>query len=120
MTVDIVNTEIRDHAHLMDAEGTSDIEPKKHHIKKLLFERGFECSNFHLTVWQLKKACEKYPYLLLRFAGGSVMGLNTKVAKLSDKKFKPRDKQLTMFIGFVPCDLNEYISNKKPFLNNKK
>ncbi len=36
MTIERKNTEIRDKKYLMDAEGTSDIEPKAEDIKSLL------------------------------------------------------------------------------------
>lgn len=49
MTVERKNTEIRDQQHLMDAEGTSDVEPKSEDIKMLLLSENWECSN--IDIW---------------------------------------------------------------------
>ena len=49
MTIERKNTEIRDKKHLMDAEGTSDIEPKAEDIKSLLRLENWECSN--IDIW---------------------------------------------------------------------
>jgi len=49
MTVERVNTEIRDLTpDLMVAEGTSDVEPKAEDIKLLLLSEKWECSNINI------------------------------------------------------------------------
>lgn len=69
-----------------------------------------------LTVGQLKKACDEFKYLLVRFPSGNKMGINTGVSRIATKKKTYNDFSLTDFIGFEPCSLNEYITHKHPFL----
>ena len=71
--------------------------------------------NNFLTVKQLKAACEKHPYILVRFASGYLMGVNSKVVKLIEKREAYPDDKLTGYIGFIPCDFQEYINCKHPF-----
>ena len=70
-----------------------------------------------LTVEQVRNACKKHKYLLLRFASGNQMGINTKVSDLALKRKTYHPKQETDFISYKPCGLNEYIEHKHVFLN---
>ena len=69
-----------------------------------------------LTVSKLRKACENYNYILVRNRLGDLTGINTKVAKIADKRKKYHGNQKTRFIGFLPCDFQTYISFKSGFL----
>jgi len=69
----------------------------------------------YLTIKQVRDACNKYPYLLLRESNGYVMGINSKVAFMGRNKHRDGNKK-TEFIGFRPCSLIEYIEYKHPFM----
>jgi len=43
-------------------------------------------------------------------------GLNSKIAPIAQKIKKHNDNELTDFVSFSPCDINEYISHKHPFM----
>jgi len=49
MTVTRLNTEIRDQAHEMWAEGCGDVDPLRSDIIKLLEDEGFEAKN--IDIW---------------------------------------------------------------------
>lgn len=69
-----------------------------------------------LTVKQLKKACIENNFILARFKSGVLMGVNTKVAMLGYKRKKYDDYQETCFVSFIPCNFQEYITFKHPYL----
>lgn len=71
-----------------------------------------------LSVKQLKEACKKHPYLLLRFKSGHQMGVNTKMAEIILKNKTYNDESKTSYVSFLPCDLNTYITNKHVFIKN--
>jgi len=73
-------------------------------------------SSRYLTVKQLNNACKKHPYILVRFASGYQMGINSKVAPIAQKRKKHDDNELTEFVSFLPCDINTYITHKHPFM----
>lgn len=68
-----------------------------------------------LTVGQLREACSANPYILVRFYDGDLMGINSKVVPIINKRRKYEDGQSTQFIGFIPCDFNTYITHKRPY-----
>jgi len=71
----------------------------------------------YMTVAQLGKACENHKYLLLRFASGYLMGINCRIKPICIRRNgKHPDNMETDYIGFIPCDLNEYITHKHPFM----
>jgi len=72
--------------------------------------------NRYLTVKELTAALKKHPYILARFRSGYKMGLNSKIAPIAQKIKKHNDNELTDFVSFSPCDINEYISHKHPFM----
>ncbi len=63
---------------------------------------------------QIRKACEKNKYLLLRLYSGYQMGINCKVIDFQIKK--NHGNQETDYISYRPCGFMEYISNKHPFI----
>ena len=69
----------------------------------------------NLTVKQLKKACNKYPYLLIRTEEYALVGMNSGLANIGENKVR-FDDQLTKAVSYIPCSLMEYISNKTPFI----
>ena len=69
-----------------------------------------------MTVKSLKEACKKHPYILLRFASGYQMGINSKIAHIALKLNGYDDNQLTDFVSFLPCSFYDYISHKAPFM----
>lgn len=70
----------------------------------------------YLTIKLVLQACEKHPYLLLRFESGHQMAINSRVASLAMKRRKYPKHKKTDFIGFEPCDFHQYISRKHPFI----
>jgi len=77
---------------------------------------GGAVSARYLTVKQLNEACKKHPYILARFGSGYQMGINSKIAPIAQKIKKHNDNELTNFVSFLPCDINQYISHKHPFI----
>ena len=71
---------------------------------------------YYLTVKQIDDACKKHPYILARFASGHQMGINSKVAAMARQRQRYNDNALTRFVGFTPCDFNNYITHKHPFI----
>lgn len=68
----------------------------------------------YLSPKQLEQAMLKHPYLLLRFASGYQMGINSKILPILKRNMKKNVTE-TAFVSFQPCDLNEYITHKHPF-----
>jgi hypothetical protein len=79
-------------------------------------KKVFSISSRYLTVNQLNNACKKHPYILVLFASGYQMGINSKVAPIAQKRKKYNDNDLTAFVSFLPCDINTYITHKHPFM----
>ena len=77
---------------------------------KTVLQAGF------LTVSKLRKACKNYNYILVRNKLGDLIGINTKIAKIADKRKKYHGNQKTRYISFLPCDFQTYISFKTGFL----
>lgn len=67
-----------------------------------------------LTVKQLRKAMEQFPYLLV-WDGTFRYGINSKIAMLGKMK-SADDKTVTKIISFHPIDFQEYITNKITFI----
>ena len=74
------------------------------------------CSNFRMSVGMLKKACEQNNFLIVRYCDGYTMAINCKVHKIAIRRKPREDNQLTSIIGYTPCNFNEYISRKTPFI----
>ena len=74
----------------------------------------------YLTVGQLREACSANPYILVRFYDGDLMGVNSKVTSIIDKRRKHEDDQPTQFIGFIPCNFKTYITHKYPYMSSWK
>ena len=91
-------------------------EEKKIIRKKNTTGCSGELINFQLTVKQLKVACKKHPYILARFYCGHQMAINSKIYSIAEKIKKYNDNDLTDIVSFIPCDMNEYISQKSPFM----
>jgi hypothetical protein len=70
----------------------------------------------YLTVRQVKAACEKHQYLLLRHASGSQVAINSRISKVIEKKGYVKDHIKTIFVGYLPCDFQTYITKKVPFI----
>jgi hypothetical protein len=67
-----------------------------------------------LTILQLKKAMKQYDFILLRYRDNSLCGVNCKMLKFLIKK-PHSDNSFTNYISFIPCNFNQYITNKIPF-----
>lgn len=63
-------------------------------------------------------ACKKHKYILIRFESGHLMGINCKVASILEERGEYHPEKETIYIGFIPCDINEYITNKHPFMRS--
>jgi len=72
--------------------------------------------NQFLTVGQLDEALKQNKYLLCRFPTGQKVGINCGVARIARRKRRYKENQPTQFVGFVPCNFQEYITYKIPFL----
>lgn len=68
-----------------------------------------------LTIAQVKKASNSNKYLLLRFASGHLMGINSGCVKKAIQRSKKHLNSKSDFVSFVPVGLNEYINYKHPF-----
>jgi hypothetical protein len=77
-------------------------------------DKFFEMKN--LTVKELINACEKHKYLIFRTRSGAKYGFNSKVAEIFIKKAKKENNYETNFISFTPCNLQNYITYKLPYL----
>lgn len=71
---------------------------------------------FRMTVKQLTDACNKYDYILCRYADGDVVGMNTKIATIAKRKKRYAWNAKTAFVGYIPCDFQTYITFKQPFI----
>lgn len=65
----------------------------------------------NLTVAQLRHACEKHRFLLLRQSDG-VMAVNSKIAPIALKRKRYNDNDETNIVSYHPCGFQEYISRK--------
>lgn len=73
----------------------------------------------NMTCAQLKKACSENKYLLLYSRAGFYYGVNCKIAFIKKTRIKKHElKRETMFLGYRPANINEYISQKIPFMFN--
>lgn len=67
-----------------------------------------------LTVKQVRTAAKKYKYLLLTDFHGHKIGINSRAVFLGENpKHKPNEN--SGYTGFIPADINEYITHKIPF-----
>lgn len=80
------------------------------------FERGDVVNQ--MSAGEIKSMCHKNKFVLLRHYTGSVIGLNCKAVDIAHRRSPIDDKDLTVWVSFSPCDFNEYISYKTPFLNS--
>ncbi len=94
----------------MKAKTNVTVQDQDGNSSKPLLQAGF------LTVSKLRKACKNYNYILVRNRLGDLTGINTKVAKIIDKRKKYHGNKKTRYIGFLPCDFQTYISFKSGFL----
>ena len=72
----------------------------------------------HLTVSQLIKACSANKYILVRYSAGYVVGVNSTYAVKEQVRLNIDTKRVTNIVGFMPCNFNQYLSHKLPFLNS--
>lgn len=70
-----------------------------------------------LTIKQLKKACDTYPYLMVHW-GSHEFAVNSRIAKASlmANGFIGEENLKSNVSGFYPISFQEYISRKIPFL----
>lgn len=69
-----------------------------------------------MTVAQVREACEKNNYIILRHCDGYSFAINTGIARIKKSRTSKRGNKKTNFIGFYPIDFQTYISKKHPFL----
>jgi len=70
----------------------------------------------NLTFYQLKKACDENKFILLRSVDGKLSGVNTKIAEIILKHKKYKNSHKSKYIGFIPCNFQEYINYKISFI----
>lgn len=68
----------------------------------------------HLTMTEIRKACENNKFLQLRYNDNTVVGINCRIMGLS--KIKHKDTFITDFVSFYPINFNQYLSIKVPFI----
>lgn len=76
---------------------------------------------YTMTIKQVIEACKKHRFVLVRTISGSLYGINCKIVDLKSSKESAEKQGLdaqTKYIGFIPCDFQEYISMKMPFLGS--
>lgn len=71
-----------------------------------------------MTRQQVFKAATNHKYLLLRLYSGEKLGINCKVlsCKLNQQRINQEPDKETPFTGFIPCNFDQYISYKIPYL----
>lgn len=70
-----------------------------------------------MTVKELLNATQLHPYLLCRLWTGKLMGINSKVAKIAEKKGKcDKPNNETEFTSYIPCSFMEYLNYKHTFI----
>lgn len=68
-----------------------------------------------MTIGKVKRLCQQYKYVLLRDYRGVIYGCNTKILSIGNNNDRHGNKK-SIYISFKPCDLQEYITNKIPFI----
>jgi hypothetical protein len=70
-----------------------------------------------MKVKDIKNACDKYPFIILRESDVDSFAINTKLQELkSAKEQYEKNKNIeSRFISFTPCNFQEYISYKIPY-----
>lgn len=72
-----------------------------------------------LTVRQIRKAGQRHRYLALMEISGNIQYINTYVMFYGKNSRKGIEDKKTKFISYKSCNINEYISGKRPFMSNK-
>ena len=72
--------------------------------------------NFRIKVGQLKKACQENKYIIVRNTDNSIFAINCKVSNIILKRKMYYDNDNTRYIGYYPCNFQEYITYKTIFL----
>lgn len=72
----------------------------------------------NLTRSQVANICKAHKYILLRARAGWVMGVNCKVVDIGKNKTRINEdpNKQSVFISFKPCEFDEYIYHKQPFI----
>lgn len=70
----------------------------------------------YLTVGQMKNILSNNNYILVVHRNSIQVGINCKVSKIALKKREYKDYENTSIIGYQPCNFQEYISYKIPFI----
>ena len=65
-----------------------------------------------LTNGKLIEILSQNKYLLVRLDGYGLIGINCKVGLINARMANPNLKKLSGVIGYIPCDLMEYITYK--------
>lgn len=70
-----------------------------------------------MSTKDLLNACRNHNYIVVRHICGQVFAFNCRATDLSYKKqgSPPMDIP-TNYLSFYPCDFNEYITKKLPFI----
>ena len=70
----------------------------------------------NLTNFQLIKVFSENKYVLIRFSDNDIVGINCKIGLISAKKNNPDLNKPSQVMSFRACEIQEYITNKIPFL----
>jgi len=68
-----------------------------------------------LTVGQIRKIAQAFPYLGLRTKNGTLFGVNSKSVFIGENK-KAKDSDCAFVVSWVKLNFHEYISIKTPML----
>ena len=74
----------------------------------------------YITFKQLKEACKEHEYILLMLPSNHLMGVNCKVVSIIENQHEIDVDKASDFVGFIPCNFDQYISYKQLFISKKE
>ena len=69
-----------------------------------------------MTIAQVVKASKKHKYIGLRAYNGQIIGVNSRVMNQALSRTKRHVNSKSIFQGYIPLNINEYINIKVPFI----
>ena len=69
-----------------------------------------------MTISQIRKACKKHDFIMVRNSSGFQYAVNCKVVFIGKKNTEKHGNKLSPFISYYPVSFMEYICNKVPFI----
>lgn len=69
-----------------------------------------------MTSAQVERALKKSNYVLFRLPTGEQVAINSKCCNMAKRRTGFDPNRRTLFISFISCNFQEYISKKKGFI----